>query len=86
MFAVVLIGLSLITAQTGKTAGLPATPQGRHLEAFIEAFNSGDEAKYLAMMEQHVAPELLKKRPAAEHVELFQRMKADFGTSKFRGS
>jgi hypothetical protein len=59
---------------------LPDTPQGKHVKAFIDAFNTGDEKKFLAVQEELMAPETLARRPAAERAKMFSRMKGDFGT------
>ncbi len=80
--AVVLFGLTLIAVQGARPVALPDTPQGRHVQAYIDAFNTGDEKKYLAMMETHVDPALLKKRTVEERAKLFGRMRGDFGVLK----
>jgi hypothetical protein len=72
---------SLLFLQTApKAPALPDTPQGRHVEAWIKAFNSGDEKVFLAANDTLMTPELLAKRPTAERAQLFQRMTGDFGT------
>ena len=35
---------------------VPDTPQGKHVAAYIAAFNSGDIKKYLAFYEEHMPP------------------------------
>jgi urease alpha subunit len=79
-----LLLISLLAGQGAKpaTAALPDTPQGRHVEAYIKAFNSGDEKTFLAANEKLMAPELQAKRSAEERAKLFQRMRSDFGTLK----
>jgi hypothetical protein len=59
---------------------LPDTPQGKHVKAYIEAFNTGDEKKFLAVQEELMAAETLARRPAAERAKMFNRMRGDFGT------
>jgi hypothetical protein len=59
---------------------LPDTPQGKHVKAYIDAFNSGDEKKFLAVQEELMAAEALARRPAAERAKMFNRMRGDFGT------
>ncbi len=61
---------------------MPDTPQGKHVKAYLEAFNSGDEKKYLAMIEEHFDPSAVKGRPVEERAKMFQRLKGDFGTFK----
>jgi len=58
---------------------LPDTPQGKHVKAYIDAFNSGDEKKFLAAQEELMAPDTLARRPAADRAKMFNRMKGDFG-------
>jgi hypothetical protein len=59
---------------------VPDTPQGRHVKAFIAAFNSGDEKKFLAAEEELMTAGTLARRPAADRAKMFNRMKGDFGT------
>ena len=59
---------------------LPDTPQGKHVKAYIDAFNTGDEKKFLAVQEELMAAEALARRPAAERAKMFNRMRGDFGT------
>jgi hypothetical protein len=59
---------------------LPATPQGKIVKAYIDAFNAGDEKTFLAAQEDLMAPEALARRPAADRAKMFNRMKGDFGT------
>jgi hypothetical protein len=59
---------------------LPDTPQGRHVKAFIAAFNSGDEETFLKAQEELMAADTLTRRPAADRAKMFNRMKGDFGT------
>lgn len=82
MLEVLLFALALLVPQAAEPAALPDTPQGRHLAAYLEAFNTGDQAKYLAMMDDHVDAALLKKRSVEERGKLFQRMRGDFATLK----
>ena len=81
MFATVLIAL-LLVPQAGNPVALPDTPQGKHVRAYMDAFNSGDEKKYLAMLEEHFDPATMKDRPVEERRTMFARLKGDFGTFK----
>jgi hypothetical protein len=58
---------------------LPDTPQGKHVKAYIDAFNSGDEKTFLAAQEELMAADTLARRPAADRAKMFNRMKGDFG-------
>jgi hypothetical protein len=59
---------------------LPDTPQGKHVKAYIDAFNSGDEQKFLSAQEALMSADTLARRPAADRAKMFSRMKGDFGT------
>jgi hypothetical protein len=80
MLALALWTLAAIALQDAKTTSLPDTPQGRHVQAFIKAFNSGDEKTFLAAQEKIMTKGILQKRSAEERANLFRRMKGDFGT------
>ena len=82
MFAAVTVALMLLVPQAVKPVALPDTPQGKHVKAYLDAFNSGDEKKYLAMVEEHFEPSAAKDRPVEERARMFQRLKGDFGTFK----
>src|SRR5688500_13235266 len=82
MFAMIFVALMLAVPQAARPAALPDTPQGKHVKAYLDAFNSGDEKKYLAMVTEHFEPSTLKERPLEERAKMFQRLKGDFGTFK----
>ena len=63
-------------------AALPATPQAARVKAYIEAFNTGDEAKFLKAQDEIMSPGALARRPPADRARMFARMRGDFGTLK----
>lgn len=63
-------------------ATLPDTPQAKHVKAYIEAFNSGDEKKFLKTQEELMSSDALTRRPADQRASMYARMKGDFGTLK----
>ena len=65
-------------------ATLPETPQGKRVQAFIDAFNTGDEQKFLKAQEELMSAETLAKRPQAERAKMYGRLKGDFGTFKVK--
>jgi hypothetical protein len=83
MLAAVVIALTMFTGQA-KAAGvaLPDTPQGKQVEAWLKAFNSGDEKVFMKAQEELMAPAVLARRSPEERAKLFQRLKGDFGTMK----
>jgi hypothetical protein len=79
MFELVLVASLLLIQDTAKGVALPDTPQGKVVQAYVDAFNSGDEKKFMAWFETNVSPGMLAKRSAEERAKMFQRMKGDFG-------
>ena len=77
-----LVLLSLLQASAPRPVTLPDTPQGRQVDAYIKAFNTGDEKTFLAANEKTMTPELLAMRPAEDRAKLFQRLRGDFATIK----
>lgn len=63
---------------------LPDTPQGKHVQAYIDAFNSGDEAKFLKTQESLMSAETLAKRPPDQRAKMYARMRGDFPTMKVK--
>jgi hypothetical protein len=63
-------------------ATLPDTPQARHVKAYVDAFNTGDEATFLKVQESLFAPETLARRPASDRASLYARMRGDFTTMR----
>jgi hypothetical protein len=63
-------------------ATLPDTPQARHVKAYIEAFNSGDEAKFLKVQEALFSADALARRSATQRAQMYARLRGDFGTMK----
>lgn len=84
MLATLFLGLTLVAAQAAKPAALPDTPQGKHVEAFIKAFNTGDEKTFLQAEADHMTKGTLDRRPAADRGQMFKRMQGDFGTFQVR--
>jgi hypothetical protein len=65
-------------------ATLPDTPQARHVKAYIDAFNSGDEAKFLETQEKMMTAETLAKRPADQRAKMYARLRGDFPVMKIK--
>ncbi|MEO6238095.1 MAG: hypothetical protein ABIQ52_13945 [Vicinamibacterales bacterium] len=89
LLSAVLIGQGQVVVEGGPPPApvpkdapraLPDTPQGKHVKTYIEAFNAGDEKKFMAVQETLFAPEALARRTAADRSKMFNRMKGDFGT------
>jgi len=57
---------------------LPDTPQGKHVQAYIDAYNSGDEAKFLKTQESLMSAEALSRRPADQRAKMYTRLRGDF--------
>jgi hypothetical protein len=91
MLTVLLSGQGQVVVQGGPPpkpvpknapATLPDTPQAKHVKAYLDAFNSGDEAKFLKAQEALMSTEALARRPADQRAKMYGRMKGDFGTLK----
>jgi hypothetical protein len=65
-------------------ATLPDTPQAKHVKAFVDAFNSGDEKKFLAVEEQLMSAETLARRPADQRAKMYARLRGDFPAMKIK--
>ena len=65
-------------------AKLPDTPQGKHVKAYIDAFNSGDEARFLKAQEELMAADALVRRPADQRAKMYARMRGDFPAMKIK--
>ena len=79
MFELLMAASLLLTQGAAKSVALPDTPQGKHIQRYVDAFNSGDEKKFLAWFEGHVSSAVLAKRSTEERAKMFQRMRGDFG-------
>ena len=65
-------------------ATLPDTPQGKRVKAFVDAFNGGDEAKFLKAQDEMMTPEALTRRPAEQRAKMYARMRGDFPVMKIK--
>ena len=81
MISVLLVTVLMLVPQAASTK-LPDTPQGKHVKAWVTAFNTGDEKTFLAAQRAHMAKSVLDKRPDAERVKMFRRLRGDFGVMK----
>ncbi len=81
MTALVFVTMMAVMPQAS-AAALPDTPQGKRVQAYADAFNTGDDKAFLAMMNNHVDPALLSKRTDEERLQMFNRMRGDFVTFK----
>lgn len=67
----VLLGLGL---QAAPAVSLPATPQGRQLDAFVKAFRTSETA-----FVNYQAENMLPNRTPEQHKSMYGRMRKDFG-------
>ena len=65
-------------------AALPDTPQAKHVKAYIDAFNSGDQAKFMKVQEELMSAEALARRPADQRAKMYARLRGDFPTMKVK--
>jgi hypothetical protein len=82
MLGALIVSLALAAGvQSPATAvALPDTPQGKHVAAYVEAFNSGDVKKYLAFYEAHMAASILDKRSVEDRTAMYKKMRGTFST------
>ena len=78
MRLLLLVSLLGMASAAQEPTVLPDTPQGKHVRAYVDAVNSGDIKKYMAMIDTHLAPSLVAKRTPEEHKEMFERVRGDF--------
>jgi hypothetical protein len=82
MFATSLTLAIALSTQSGTIPEvLSDTPQGRHVSAYIEAFNAG-EAAFVAMYEAATVPKMAAQISPARRVELYNRLVREVGTIK----
>ena len=79
MFEFLMVASLFLTQGAAKSVALPDTPQGKLVQSYVDAFNSGDEKKFVAWFEANVSAAILAKRSPEERAKMFQRMKGDFG-------
>jgi hypothetical protein len=65
-------------------ATLPDTPQAKRVQAYVDAFNSGDEARFLKAQEENMMPEALARRPADQRAKMYARLRGDFPALKIK--
>lgn len=84
MLGSVMVVLMMLAGQGNAATGatLPDTPQGKHVAAWVKAFNSGDEKVFLKAQQDLMAPSVNARRGPEDQAKMFQRMKGDFGTMK----
>jgi len=63
---------------------LPDTPQAKHVQAYIDAFNSGDEAKFLKTQESLMSADALARRTVDQRKQMYGRMRGDFPAMKIK--
>jgi CubicO group peptidase (beta-lactamase class C family)/predicted aspartyl protease len=59
----------------GTEAKFPATPLGRRVQAYLDAFNSGDDSKMKAFFQENFSSASLNRNSVDEHMTFYGRMK-----------
>ncbi len=67
-----------------RTVTFPDTPAGRVAQAFIAAFNSGDENKMRAFSETHRSKSALESRSMKDRLEQYRELHSDWGRLEVR--
>ena len=81
IFAVAVLAVIGFGQETG--VSLPDTPAGRHVAAYIQAFNAG-EAAMKEFFEGYVAKEALLKTPVEARLDRYRQMRERMGTIELR--
>jgi hypothetical protein len=81
MLMTIAFGVMLATSPAiqAKPAALPDTPQGRQIEAYIKAFNSGDEKTFLDAQDRLFTKTFLARRDRTERATMYKRLRGTFG-------
>lgn len=82
--AVLLAALAAAPVARAADIAIPDTPQGRHVAAWLQAFNSNDAAKLRAFFAAHFSPATLSERPAELRAARHREMYADLGALEAR--
>jgi D-alanyl-D-alanine carboxypeptidase len=70
---------SLSICQQATTPDLPKTPVGKHVEAYLKAFNSGEEAMKV-FFQDHASKDALKDAPVEQRVGRYRQMHERLGS------
>jgi hypothetical protein len=71
MIVALLFGLAV---QAAAPVTLPATPQGKQVEAFVKALRTGEDA-FVAFQGEHMLP----ARPVEQRKKMYARIHQEFG-------
>jgi CubicO group peptidase (beta-lactamase class C family) len=72
--------VSIGQASAAVSSGLPDSPAGRRVQAYIVAFNSEDDAKMTAFARENIAPAAPAERSAGDRLEMYHRLRDDMGS------
>ena len=71
-------------SQDDRTVAFPDTPVGRIAQAFVAAFNSGDENKMRAFAENHRSKSSLESASMKERLDYYRELYTDWGRLRVR--
>lgn len=80
---VLSIAMSAI-AQATKPVELPDSPPGRIVNAYVKAFNSGDEQAMRNFFANNVSASALAQRPIEARLEVYRQMHGNMGAIEIR--
>lgn len=80
----ILLLLTPALAQDADTPGLPNTPAGQRVAAYLKAFNSGDEQLMRAFFAENVSQAALARRSVDERVGVYREMRANMEAMELR--
>ena len=79
LVAIVFVLFSLSFGQQAPTPDLPRTPAGNHVEAYVKAFNSGEEAMK-EFFRDHASKDALNDASVEQRVERYRQMHERLGS------
>lgn len=81
--SIILYAVSAVFVCAQSTV-LPNTPAGKLVAAYLQAFNSGDEAVWREFITAHVAKSALEKGSIEERMKRYREIRSDLGSLELR--
>ena len=82
LFAV--LAIPAFAQEKSPNASLPSTAAGKHVEAYLRAFNTDSETSMSSFFESHTAKNALTETPVESRLSRFRQMKQRLGSLQLR--
>lgn len=79
-----VLGIAALAAPAGPGAGLPDSEAGHCAYAYLEVFNTGDDAAVKGYFESCFSPQALAQRPMEQRVALTRQFRTEAGMLELR--